>query len=161
MNKSLFLNTEKFQFSTAPKLTCNHKFYPRNLTVSLQKALSFSKLCNLASAVQLPFRTDSNPHRRYPESSQYPVRPVIWWTPVISVKISNRTEIWIVPGSPEGRNPRSPWNMVALLTSVRNSPCFGGLRRTKTCHWQLFARPSRKFVPAGTTKKSWCICISS
>ena len=106
MNKSLFLNTEKFQFSTAPKLTCNHKFYPRNLTVSLQKALSFSKLCNLASAVQLPFRTDSNPHRRYPESSQYPVRPVIWWTPVISVKISNRTEIWIVPGSPEGRNPR-------------------------------------------------------
>ena len=32
--------------------------------------------------------------------------------------------------------------MVALLTSVRNSPCFGGLRRTKTCHWQLFARPS-------------------
>ena len=32
--------------------------------------------------------------------------------------------------------------MVALLTSVRNSPCFGGLRRTKTCHRQLFARPS-------------------
>ena len=35
--------------------------------------------------------------------------------------------------------------MVALLTSVRNSPCFGGLRRTKTCHWQLFARPSMLF----------------
>ena len=35
--------------------------------------------------------------------------------------------------------------MVALLTSVRNSPCFGGLRRTKTCHWQLFARPSVLF----------------
>ena len=32
--------------------------------------------------------------------------------------------------------------MVALLTSVRNSPCFGGLRRTKTCHRQLFSRPS-------------------
>ncbi|MGI6197071.1 MAG: hypothetical protein ACOYIO_08360, partial [Eubacteriales bacterium] len=36
-------------------------------------------------------------------------------------------------------------NMVALLTSVRNSPCFGGLRRTKTCHRQLFARPSMLF----------------
>ena len=35
--------------------------------------------------------------------------------------------------------------MVALLTSVRNSPCFGGLRRTKTCHRQLFARPSVLF----------------
>ena len=35
--------------------------------------------------------------------------------------------------------------MVALLTSVRNSPCFSGLRRTKTCHWQLFARPSMLF----------------
>ena len=36
--------------------------------------------------------------------------------------------------------------MVALLTSVRNSPCFGGLRRTKTCHRQLFARPSTCFL---------------
>ena len=36
--------------------------------------------------------------------------------------------------------------MVALLTSVRNSPCFSGLRRTKTCHWQLFARPSSCFL---------------
>ena len=35
--------------------------------------------------------------------------------------------------------------MVALLTSVRNSPCFGGLRRTKTCHRQLFVRPSMLF----------------
>ena len=51
--------------------------------------------------------------------------------------------------------------MVALLTSVRNSPCFGGLRRTKTCHWQLFARPSgffgrqsRLFVlPAATGRR--------
>ena len=47
-------------------------------------------------------------------------------------------------------------HMVALLTSVRNSPCFGGLRRTKTCHWQLFARPSRKFIPAGTAH---CVCF--
>ena len=38
-------------------------------------------------------------------------------------------------------------HMVALLTSVRNSPCFGGLRRTKTCHRQLFARPSS--IPGG------------
>ena len=36
-------------------------------------------------------------------------------------------------------------HLVALLTSVRNSPCFGGLRRTKTCHRQLFARPSSNF----------------
>ena len=36
--------------------------------------------------------------------------------------------------------------MVALLTSVRNSPCFGGLPRTKTCHRQLFARPSTCFL---------------
>ena len=36
--------------------------------------------------------------------------------------------------------------MVALLTSVRNSPCFDGLRRTKTCHRQLFARPSTCFL---------------
>ena len=44
--------------------------------------------------------------------------------------------------------------MVALLTSVRNSPCFGGLRRTKTCHWQLFARPSTCFlVTFCTTQK--------
>ena len=44
--------------------------------------------------------------------------------------------------------------MVALLTSVRNSPCFGGLRRTKTCHRQLFARPSVCFlVTFCTTQK--------
>ena len=44
--------------------------------------------------------------------------------------------------------------MVALLTSVRNSPCFGGLRRTKTCHRQLFARPSTCFlVTFCTTQK--------
>ncbi len=46
------------------------------------------------------------------------------------------------PRESEGRNPLISLNTVALLTSVRNSPCFGGLRRTKTCHWQLFARPS-------------------
>ena len=44
--------------------------------------------------------------------------------------------------------------MVALLTSVRNSPCFGGLRRTKTCHRQLFARPSMLFGSFCTTQKA-------
>ena len=44
--------------------------------------------------------------------------------------------------------------MVALLTSVRNSPCFGGLRRTKTCHWQLFARPSSCFLVLFAEAKS-------
>ena len=47
--------------------------------------------------------------------------------------------------------------MVALLTSVRNSPCFGGLRRTKTCHRQLFARPSvflRYFLHAAKSNKN-------
>ena len=47
--------------------------------------------------------------------------------------------------------------MVALLTSVRNSPCFGGLRRTKTCHRQLFARPSvflRYFLHAAKSTKN-------
>ena len=48
-------------------------------------------------------------------------------------------------------------HMVALLTSVRNSPCFGGLRRTKTCHRQLFARPSvflRYFLHAAKSNKN-------
>ena len=46
-----FLSTEKFQFSTAPKLTCSRKFHPRKSTVSLQKDDSFSKLRNLALAL--------------------------------------------------------------------------------------------------------------
>ena len=32
--------------------------------------------------------------------------------------------------------------MVVSLTSVRDTPCFGGLRRTKACHRQALARPS-------------------
>ena len=60
------------QISTAPKLTCSHKFHPRNPTVSLQYNHPFSKLRNLAFAVPLPFRADSNPHRRYPGRLQYP-----------------------------------------------------------------------------------------
>ena len=75
-NEKPFINPPWQHFSTAPKLTCNHKFHPRNPTVSLQYNIPFSKLCNLASAVRSPFRTDSNPHRRYPERLQYPARPV-------------------------------------------------------------------------------------
>ena len=78
-----FFSTAKFQFRTAPKLTCNHKFYLRNPTVSLQCNIPFSKLRSLALAVRLPFRTDSNPRRRYPEALRFPTRPVTWWTPVI------------------------------------------------------------------------------
>ena len=75
-NEKPFINPPWQHFSTAPKLTCNHKFHPRNPTVSLQYNIPFSKLCNLASAVRSPFRTDSNPNRRYPERLQYPARPV-------------------------------------------------------------------------------------
>ena len=74
--EKLFLNTAKLQLPTAPKLTCSHKFHPRNPTVSLQQNNPFSKLCNLASARQSPFRTDSNPHRRYPETLRFSVPPV-------------------------------------------------------------------------------------
>ena len=74
--EKLFLSATKLQPRTAPKLTCNHKFHPRTPTVSLQYNNPFSKLRNLASAVQLPFRTDSNPHRRYPERLKYPAWPV-------------------------------------------------------------------------------------
>ena len=71
-----FLSTAKLQFSTAPKLTCSNPFQIPFATVSLQKDDSFSKLRSLASDVRLPFRTDSNPHRRYPERLQFPARPV-------------------------------------------------------------------------------------
>ena len=71
-----FFSTAKFQFRTAPKLTRSHKFYPRKLTVSLQYNNPFSRVRNLASDVRLPFRTDSNPHRRYPERLQFPAQPV-------------------------------------------------------------------------------------
>ena len=71
-----FLSTAKLQFSTAPKLTCSYPFRIPLATVSLQKALSFSKLRSLASALRLPFRTDSKPHRRYPGSLQSSAQPV-------------------------------------------------------------------------------------
>ena len=74
--EKLFLSTAKLQLSATPKLTEVNKFHLRKPTVSLQKDDSFSKLRSLALAVQLPFRTDSNPHRRYPERLKFPVRPV-------------------------------------------------------------------------------------
>ena len=43
-------STAKLQLSTAPKLTCNCKFHPRQLTVSLHYNNSFSKNNGLASA---------------------------------------------------------------------------------------------------------------
>ena len=71
-----FFSTAKFQFRTATKLTCNHKFHPLNPTVSVQYNNPFSRVRNLASDVRLPFRTDSNPHRRYPETLQCSAWPV-------------------------------------------------------------------------------------
>ena len=71
-----FFSTAKLQFPTAPKLTCNSPFQIPLATVSLQQNIPFSKLRNLASAQRLPFRTDSNPHRRYPERLRFPVQPV-------------------------------------------------------------------------------------
>ena len=81
-----------------PKLTCNCPFRIPLATVSLQQNNPFSKLRSLAFARRHPFRTDSNPHRRYPGSLQFPVRPVTWWWPTTSAKITNRAEIWIVSG---------------------------------------------------------------
>ena len=72
----LFFSTPRQQFPTAPKLTCSYKFHLRTPTVSLQYNNPFSKLRNLASDVRPPFRTDSNPHRRYPERLQFPAQPV-------------------------------------------------------------------------------------
>ena len=90
-----FFSTAKFQFPTAPKLTCSHKFHLWKPTVSLQQNNPFSKLRNLASDVWPPFRTDSNPHRRYPERLQFPAQPVTWWKPVTLEKAMYRAEIWI------------------------------------------------------------------
>ena len=50
--EKLFINTAKFQFSTAPKLTCSCKFHLRKPTVSLQYNNSFSKNNGLASALR-------------------------------------------------------------------------------------------------------------
>ena len=74
--EKFFLSIHELQLSTAPKLTCSHPFQIPLATVSLQKDDSFSKLRSLASALQPPFRTDSNPHRRYPETLRFPARPV-------------------------------------------------------------------------------------
>ena len=74
--EKLFLSTQKFQLSTTPQLTCNNPFRIPLATVSLQKDDSFSQLRSLALAVRLPFRTDSNPPRRYPERLQFPAQPV-------------------------------------------------------------------------------------
>ena len=74
--EKLFLSAAKLQFSTTPKLTEVNKFHPRNPTVSLQYNIPFSKVSNLASALRLSFRTDSNPHRRYPVSLRFPASPV-------------------------------------------------------------------------------------
>ena len=71
-----FLSAAKLQLPTAPKLTCNSPFRIPLATVSLQYNIPFSRLRNLAFDVWLPFRTDSNPHRRYPERLSYPARPV-------------------------------------------------------------------------------------
>ena len=71
-----FFSTAKFQFPTALKLTCSNPFQISLATVSLQQNNPFSKLRNLASDVRLPFRTDSNPHRRYPGRLSCPSRPV-------------------------------------------------------------------------------------
>ena len=65
-NEKTHFSTAKLRLPTASKLTSNCKFYPRKPTVSLQYTFSFSKNISLASAVQLPFRTDSKPfHRRF------------------------------------------------------------------------------------------------
>ena len=50
--EKLFFSTPRQHFSIMPKLTCSCKFHPRKPTVSLQQGFSFSKLCNLASAVR-------------------------------------------------------------------------------------------------------------
>ena len=74
--EKLFFSTLRQQFLAAPKLTCNRPFQIPLATVSLQQNNPFSKLCSLAFALRLPFRTDSNPHRRYPERLRSPAPPV-------------------------------------------------------------------------------------
>ena len=74
--EKLFLSTAKLQLSTTPKLTEVNRFHPRKTTVSLQYNNPFSRLRNLAFDVWLPFRTDSNPHRRYPGRLRFPTQLV-------------------------------------------------------------------------------------
>ena len=71
-----FFSAPKSQFPTAPKLTCNNPFRIAPATVSLQYNIPFSKPRSLALALRRPFRTDSNPHRRYPETLRFPTRSV-------------------------------------------------------------------------------------
>ena len=61
--EKLFLNTAKLQLPTAPKLTCSHKFHPRNPTVSLQYNNPFfenSQSC-VSTKVTLSHRFKSSP----------------------------------------------------------------------------------------------------
>ena len=51
-NEKTFITPLRQHFFTVPKLTCNSPFQTSSATVSLQKALSFSKLCSLASALR-------------------------------------------------------------------------------------------------------------
>ena len=76
VKEKLFINAAKPLLSTAPKLTCNRPFQIPLATVSLQQNNPFSKLRSLAFAQREPFRTDSNPHRRYPETLRFSVSPV-------------------------------------------------------------------------------------
>ena len=59
--RKAFFSAQRHRLRTAPKLTSSHKFHLRKPTVSLHYNNSFSKNISLASAVQLPFRTDSKP----------------------------------------------------------------------------------------------------
>ncbi len=70
-NEKPFINPPRQQLPTAPKLTCSSPFRIALAAVSLQYNNSFSKNYGLALAVQPPFRTDSNPHRRYPEALRF------------------------------------------------------------------------------------------
>ena len=47
-----FFSTQRHRLRSTPKLTSIHKFYPRQLTVSLQYNNSFSKNIGLASALR-------------------------------------------------------------------------------------------------------------
>ena len=96
--KEKLFSTHKIPTSHRTKLTCSSPFRIALAAVSLQYNNSFSKNYGLALAVQPPFRTDSNPHRRYAAKLQFPVLPVTWWMPVTLATIMYRAEIWIVPG---------------------------------------------------------------
>ena len=61
--EKLFLSTAKFQFSTAPKLTCSYKFHPRNPYCELAAKHPFfetSQSC-VSTKVTLSHRFKSSP----------------------------------------------------------------------------------------------------